>query len=109
MHIEEAFQTVHHKTEFPKKECSSCKSSDFDFNFTTTVNGFAGPNPVDPVVDTLDFTYSNVDTDSDFSLLKSNVLPSAGLGMDIYAGDGADTVDAGAGDDTVYGDAGNDI
>ena len=88
-------------------------------NFITdlTVNGTGqlaagGTVPVE-LISQLSLTWRNAVTADDFTVLDASnnqmmVLPAAGLGYQIYAGDGDDEVHAGAGNDLLYGEAGND-
>ncbi len=76
-------------------------------NFTLDVTASGDAGGPESYNETLSFAYKDATTEGDFAG-PSLVLPSAGIGVDIYAGDGDDLVDAGAGDDRIYGDAGND-
>lgn len=88
-----------------------------DFNVIVNVSGMDGAVVYDQannniVSNTLDFSWREATTATDFDLNQAGdqimVLPRDGLGLDIYAGDGDDTVNAGAGHDVVYGEAGAD-
>ncbi|MBU1717269.1 MAG: cadherin domain-containing protein, partial [Proteobacteria bacterium] len=85
-----------------------------EFSADVTVEGDAGAIPF-IVNNSMDFSWRDATTEADFTLPLGPsgnpvmVLPRDGLGVDILAGDGNDTVNAGAGHDTIYGGTGNDI
>ena len=85
-----------------------------DFVVDLSVSGTAGPLQV-IVTNNLYLTYREVATAADFDITnpltggKFMVLPSNGVGVEIFAGDGNDTVNAGAGADIVRGGLGNDV
>jgi len=83
-----------------------------DFNLVVNVSGTDGGVPYD-LSQTLDFSWREATTEADFDLVNGTggqvmVLPRDGIGVDIYAGGGDDTVYAGAGDDLLVGGAGGD-
>lgn len=79
-----------------------------NFGADVIVDGQAGPFVVPTQTTNLFFTWSD-----NFTLLDDNgnprmVLPRSGVGVEILAGDGNDTVTAGAGADLVHGGNGAD-
>ncbi len=88
-----------------------------DFNVLVNVSGTDGVQVFNQangnlISNTLDFSWREATTEADFDLTVAGnqvmVLPRDGMGLDIYAGDGDDTVNSGAGDDVIYGGAGVD-
>ncbi|KAF0189654.1 MAG: hemolysin-type calcium-binding [Desulfobulbaceae bacterium] len=93
-----------------------------DFGADITVTGKTGPLNFE-ITNNIVFTWRDATTESEFTVPSDSgdlmmVLPRAGLGVEILAGAGDDTVSAGAGhdllhgevgDDTLYGGTGNDI
>jgi hypothetical protein len=83
-------------------------------DFTVALNVTGNDGGVEYIVNkTLDMTWRDAVSEIDFDLTSGGdqvmVLPSEGLGVDIYAGDGIDTVNAGAGNDTLVGGADGDF
>ncbi len=88
-----------------------------DFNVVVNVSGTDGVQAFNQangnlISNTLDFSWREARTETDFDLTVAGnqvmVLPRDGMGLDIYAGDGDDSVNSGAGDDVIYGGAGVD-
>jgi Ca2+-binding RTX toxin-like protein len=87
-------------------------SSAIDFGVAMTVSGDVAAQPF-VINGNQDMTWREATSAADFTVTNGSgaavmVLPSDGLGVEIHAGAGDDTVYAGAGHDLVYGDAGND-
>jgi Ca2+-binding RTX toxin-like protein len=83
-----------------------------DFGADVIIDGQAGPFAFS-VTNNLNFTWRDAVTQADFTVFSSTgdplmVLPRAGTGVEIFAGDDNDIVNAGAGPDIVHGGAGND-
>ncbi len=83
-----------------------------DFGADVTIDGHAGPFAFQ-VVNNLNFTWRDAVTTSDFSATSATgapmmVLPRAGVGVEVFAGDGNDSVNGGAGADILHGGNGND-
>ena len=83
-----------------------------DFGADVIVNGNAGPFAFE-VVNNLNFTWRDAITQEDFTVTSSTgdplmVLPRAGVGVEIFAGAGNDTINAGAGPDLIHGEDGDD-
>ena len=83
-------------------------ASQVDFHLHATVDGVAGGAAF--ATNQLDFSYRDVSSVTDFENIPPvMVLPSNGVGVEIFAGDGVDDVESGAGDDIVHGGIGNDL
>ncbi|RFO97516.1 hypothetical protein DIC66_06485 [Rhodoferax lacus] len=87
-------------------------SAIIDFGADVIVTGLSGVLAFE-VTNNLNFTYRNAVSVTDFTVTSSTgdplmVLPSAGVGVEVFAGDGNDTVFTGAGPDLVHGGDGND-
>jgi len=89
-----------------------------DFGVKVNVSGTDGTVVFDQVnnniiSNTLDFSWRDASSAADFDLTQAGnqvmVLPRGGMGVEIHASDGNDTVVAGAGDDLIYGGAGADL
>ncbi|MBV5298661.1 MAG: hypothetical protein JZU64_11185, partial [Rhodoferax sp.] len=83
-----------------------------DFGADITVAGVIGPLQFE-LTNNFTLTWRDAITESDFAVFDETgapmmVLPSSGLGVDVYAGAGDDRVSAGAGNDIVHGETGND-
>lgn len=83
-----------------------------DFGADAIVDGTAGAFSFQ-VISNLQFSWRDAVTQADFTATSSTgealmVLPRAGVGVEILAGDGDDIVNAGAGPDLVHGGGGND-
>lgn len=83
-----------------------------DFGADVTVLGNVSAINVE-VVENLLFTWRNVESQTEFIATNSTgqplmVLPSGGVGVQIFAGDGNDVINAGAGPDVIHGGAGDD-
>ena len=83
-----------------------------DFGADIIINGHAGLLAFE-VTNNLNFTWRDAVTEADFTVTSSTgdplmVLPRAGVGVEVFAGNGNDVVHAGAGPDLVHGEAGND-
>lgn len=84
-----------------------------DFKSDVTINGHAGPVPVE-VINNLNLTWRDAVTASEFEGKNDPtdttrmVLPRAGVGVEVFAGTGDDVVNTGAGPDLIHGGAGND-
>lgn len=84
-----------------------------DFGALISVGGKVGPISFS-VDNTVTFTWRDATTAADFTAAtdvagnQMMVLPRTGLGVEVHAGDGNDTVYAGAGHDLVYGENGTD-
>lgn len=83
-----------------------------DFGADIIINGHAGLFAFE-VTNNLNFTWRDAVTEADFTVYSSTgdplmVLPRAGVGVEVFAGNGDDIVHAGAGPDLVHGEAGND-
>lgn len=77
---------------------------------TELANGINIPSDI---TNTYAMTWRNATSEADFTVSDANdqqmmVLPAEGVGVEIFAGDGNDSVHAGAGGDIVHGDAGDD-
>lgn len=84
-----------------------------DFAGDIIVNGNAGAF-VFEVVNNVNLTWRDAVEQSDFSVTSSTgaplmVLPRAGVGVEVFAGDGDDVINAGAGPDIIHGGNGNDV
>jgi len=84
-----------------------------EFGADITVTGKTGPLNFE-ITNNVVFTWRDATTDSDFTVSSDSgdlmmVLPLAGLGVEILAGDGNDTVYGGAGHDLIHGGDDNDI
>lgn len=83
-----------------------------DFNADLVVDGQAGVFAFQ-VIENMNFTYRDAETQADFTVTSSTgaplmVLPSGGVGVEVYAGSSDDVVTAGAGRDILHGEAGAD-
>ena len=83
-----------------------------DFGADIVVNGKAGPFAFE-VVNNLNLTWRDAVSQADFTVTSSTgdplmVLPRAGVGVEIFAGNGNDTINAGAGPDLIHGGDGDD-
>jgi len=83
-----------------------------DFGADIVINGHAGLLAFE-VTNNLNFTWRDAVTEADFTVTSSTgdplmVLPRAGVGVEIFAGNSDDVVHAGAGPDLVHGEGGND-
>lgn len=83
-----------------------------DFGADIIVTGMTGPLNFE-ITNNIVFTWREATTESDFTVPSDSgnlmmVLPRAGLGVEIFAGDGNDTASAGAGHDLIHGQAGDD-
>jgi Ca2+-binding RTX toxin-like protein len=83
-----------------------------DFGADVTILGQIGFNTYE-ITNNLNLTWRDVVTEADFDVKGPGgdnmlVLPSAGVGVEINAGDGNDTVYAGAGPDLIHGGSGDD-
>ena len=83
-----------------------------DFNADLIINGHASMFAFE-VIENMNFTYRDAETQADFTVTSSTgaplmVLPSGGVGVEVYAGSSNDVVTAGAGRDILHGEAGND-
>ena len=83
-----------------------------DFGADVIINGHAGPFAFE-VTNNLNFTWRDAVSEADFTVFSSTgdplmVLPRAGVGVEIFAGNGDDIVNAGSGPDLVHGQDGND-
>jgi len=93
-------------------DVSDSASAAVDFGADIVVGGKTGPLSFE-VTNNLTLTWREATSEADFTVTDTSgnqmmVLPRAGLGVDVYAGDGNDTVYAGAGNDMIKGQAGND-
>lgn len=84
-----------------------------DFGADVIVNGKAGPLAFE-VINNLNLTWRDAVTVDDFDQVSLAgdplmVLPRAGVGVLINAGDGDDVINAGAGPDLILGGNGNDM
>lgn len=85
-----------------------------DFGADVIVNGHAGVFTFE-LTNNLNLTWRDAVTTEDYDAAKTTtgtpllVLPSAGTGIEVNAGDGDDTVNSGAGPDLIHGGSGNDI
>jgi len=84
-----------------------------DFAGDIIVNGNAGAF-VFEVVNNINLTWRDAVDQADFSVTSSTgaplmVLPRAGVGVEVFAGDGDDVINAGAGPDIIRGGNGNDV
>lgn len=83
-----------------------------DFSGDVIVNGNAGAF-VFEVVNNINLTWRDAVEQADFSVTSSTgaplmVLPRAGVGVEVFAGDGNDVINAGAGPDIIRGGNGDD-
>lgn len=83
-----------------------------DFGADLTVTGKTGPLDFE-ITNNLVFTWRDATTEAEFTVPSDSgdlmmVLPRAGVGYEIFAGDGDDTVYAGAGRDLIHGGTGDD-
>jgi Ca2+-binding RTX toxin-like protein len=83
-----------------------------DFGADIIIGGHAGPFAFE-VTNNLNFTWRDAVTESDFTVYSSTgdplmVLPRAGVGIEVFAGNGDDVVHAGAGHDLLHGEGDND-
>lgn len=83
-----------------------------DFGADVIINGHAGPFAFE-VTNNLNFTWRDAVSEADFTVFSSTgdplmVLPRAGVGVEIFAGNGDDIVNAGSGPDLIHGQDGND-
>jgi Ca2+-binding RTX toxin-like protein len=83
-----------------------------DFGADVIVDGKAGPFAFQ-VVNNLNLTWRDAVTQTDFTVLSSTgdplmVLPRAGVGVEVFADAGNDTINAGAGPDLIHGGDGDD-
>jgi Ca2+-binding RTX toxin-like protein len=83
-----------------------------DFGADLTVNGHSGAFAFE-IIENLSFTWRDVQTPAEFTVTSSTgaplmVLPSGGVGMEVFAGNDNDIINAGAGQDLVHGEGGND-
>ncbi|MDO9233516.1 MAG: hypothetical protein Q8N02_00535 [Methylotenera sp.] len=84
-----------------------------DFAGDIIVNGNAGAFLFE-VVNNINLTWRDAVEQADFSVTSSTgaplmVLPRAGVGVEVFAGDGDDVINAGAGPDIIRGGNGNDV
>lgn len=83
-----------------------------DFAADVIVDGHAGPYAFQ-ITNNLTFTWRDALTEADFTVTSTTgapllVLPRAGVGVEVLAGDGNDIVNTGAGADILRGGIGND-
>ena len=83
-----------------------------EFQAQVKVEGMYGTLPV-TLGEVLDFTWRDAVGTDGFSVTNAvgkpyMVLPRQGVGVEIYAGKGNDTIHAGAGPDLIYGEDGDD-
>ena len=83
-----------------------------DFGADAIISGHAGPFAFE-ITNNLNFTWRDAVTEADFTVFSSTgdplmVLPRAGVGVEIFAGNGNDIISAGSGPDLVHGEAGDD-
>jgi Ca2+-binding RTX toxin-like protein len=91
---------------------SDSAAAPIDFAADVIVDGHAGPYAFQ-ITNNLIFTWRDALTEADFTVTSTTgapllVLPRAGVGVEVLAGDGNDIVNAGAGADIIRGGIGND-
>ncbi|MDO9281510.1 MAG: hypothetical protein Q7T88_03905 [Methylotenera sp.] len=84
-----------------------------DFGGDIIVSGNAGPFAFE-VINNINLTWRDAVDQADFTVTSSTgdplmVLPRAGVGVEVFAGDGDDIINTGAGPDIIHGGSGNDI
>jgi Ca2+-binding RTX toxin-like protein len=85
-----------------------------DFGADLIIEAHVGPILLPPDYINLSFTWRDAVTADDFAAAlddKNNprmVLPRSGVGVEVFAGNSDDVVNAGAGPDLIHGESGND-